>query len=276
MNFPRIIWMYWHQGFEQAPTLVKQCVISWKRLHPKWDIKLLDADTIENYIEPLALSVRKLNILGLAHRSDIIRTQLLIKHGGVWADPTTFPIKSLDDWLNDHMQAGLFLFYKPGRDRIISNWFIAAEKENPFLKKLLKELIDYWEGNTFINFENKPIWYEDFIKKLYSQSIFTTQLWFTYFTRSVLKIYPYMVYHYKFYQLISNDKQCKNIWKQMPKISADGPHKLQSVGLLKPLTEEIKEMINHNKTSLFKLTWRLKREKIPENSILAYLFTQNL
>ena len=275
INIPKTIWMYWHQGFDQAPVLVKKCVKTWKLHHPKWDIKLLDAQTVNDYMSAFPISKEKFELLGLAHRSDLIRTQLLIQHGGVWVDSTCFPIKPLDDWLFEYMESGLFLFYKPGRDRIISNWFIAAEKGNYILKKLLTDLCRYWDNNTFLNLSKKDIWYENWVKKIYNQSLLSTQLWFTFFTRKVLKIYPYMVYHYKFHELISTDPQSKIYWEMMPKLSADGPHKLQRFGLLSPINKDVKEIINCKKTPLFKLTWRINDKTLPKNSVLEYLYRLN-
>lgn len=275
MKIPRTIWLYWHQGFEEAPEIIKNCVSQWQLLHPSWTIHLLDNKNVDKFIDPLPLSDDKLDELTLAHRSDLIRTKLLIQHGGVWADPTCFPLKPLDNWLDKQMTSGLFLFYKPGRDRIISNWFIASEKENPLLKKLLTELCHYWENNTFVNLGNQYVWYEKYVKKIYNRSLRSTQLWFTWFTRKVLKLFPYMVYHYTFYQLISRDPQSKIQWANMAKISADGPHKLQRAGLLSPVTRNIKELIKQKETPLFKLTWKIKATTWTDDSVLGYLFKKS-
>ena len=268
----KIIWTYWHQGFVEAPELIKHCARRWQLLHPDWEIHYLDNNNVFKYIQPLPLSKTKLASLSLAHRSDLIRTQLLIQYGGVWADPTCYPMISLNNWLNDNMQSGLFLFYKPGRDRIISNWFIASEKENVILKKLFNELCEFWENNTFINYNKEKIWFESWIKKVFNRSLISTILWFTWFTRKILRIYPYMVYHYKFYSLITMNNHCKKSWKNMPKISADGPHKLQRIGLLSPINDDVKHLIDNKTIPLFKLTWKLKERNWSPNSVLAYLF----
>jgi len=271
----KTIWMYWHQGFDAAPALVQHCVNSWKKHHQGWDIKLLDSESIKEYNLDIPLSEKKLEQLGLAHRSDLIRTKLLIEFGGVWIDPTCFAVECLDNWLLDHMKVGLFMFVKPGRDRIISNWFIAAEKNNVLLEKLLSELCSYWENNTFKNNLNKSNWLESQVKRVYSRSFRLTKLWFTTFTKKILKIYPYMVYHYKFYQLISSNNACKETWKMMSKISAIEPHKLQRAGLLLPIDEETKELISDKKVPLFKLTWKIKAKTWSSDSVLGYLFNTN-
>ncbi|MCW4469564.1 capsular polysaccharide synthesis protein [Flavobacterium sp. MFBS3-15] len=271
MEYTKIIWMYWHQGFEQAPEIVSRCVEQWIVMHPDWEIKLLDQNSVNQYAGPLPIAENVLNKLNLAHRSDLIRTQLLIKYGGVWADPTTFCTTSLNSWIPEYLSGGLFMFYKPGRDRIISNWFIAAEKDNMILKKMFKELCEYWQNNKFKNHGSK-VWYEAFCNRLLNRSLPLTKLWFTFLFKKVLRIYPYMVYHYKFYQIISSTKKYESIWNSVPKFSAHIPHKLLHLGLLKPLTSEGKDWIDQKKSPIFKLTWKLGVQEFPKGSLLKYIF----
>ena len=93
------IWTYWHQGFDQAPRLVKKCTEEWIRIHPSWKIHLLDSSSVREFIDPLPIKSEVLDKMKLAHQSDLVRTQLLIRYGGVWADPTIWPLVPLDDWL---------------------------------------------------------------------------------------------------------------------------------------------------------------------------------
>lgn len=268
----KIIWTYWHQGFDKAPHLIKKCIEQWYKLHKDWTINLLDEDSVHTYIDPIPLPKDTLEKLSLAHRSDLIRTQLLIKYGGVWADPTCFPNKPLDDWLFHNLDAGIFLFYKPGRDRIISNWFIAAEQEHELLIELLQKLISYWQENDFINFDKSTIWYEPMVKRIFNRNLLTTRLWFNWFTRKVLRLCPYMIYHYTFYRVLQLNNKNKRYWKIMPKLSADGPHKLQRIGLLSKADNHVKELIDKKETPLFKLTYKLKEKSWSSDSVLGYLF----
>ena len=150
----KIIWTYWHQGFDQAPSGIFLCIDQWKKLHTDWEIKLLDQYNIYEYAEPLPIKASTLDKMMLPHQSDLLRTQLLIKYGGVWADPTTFPHIPLEDWLFDYMQASYFLFYKPSRDRIIADWFIATEPRNIMIKSLYSVLVDYWNKYDSNNISN--------------------------------------------------------------------------------------------------------------------------
>ncbi|MFT4848924.1 MAG: hypothetical protein ACI83B_001462 [Sediminicola sp.] len=270
----KIIWMYWHQGFDRAPSFLGPCIQQWRNLHPDWELHLLDQDNICNFAEPLAIKQTTLAKMTLAHRSDLIRTQLLIKYGGVWADPTCYPLKKLEEWLPVNMQNGFFFFYKPGRDRIISNWFIAAEKDNIVLKTLYDALNTYWNNNNFKNLGRADTFIERQLNRLLNRNLVLPRLWFTFFFTKVLRVYPYMVYHFMLYQLISKHKYIKQQFEQMPKQYAEPSHGLQLAGMMKALSPDIKTIIDERKVPLFKLTWKISHSDIPENSNLAYLFNQ--
>jgi hypothetical protein len=269
----KIIWTYWHQGFNQAPPLVRSCVEQWQKLHPDWQIQLLDQHCISQYAEPLDIKEKTLDKMLLAHQSDLLRTQLLIKYGGVWADPTTFPLKSLNDWLPQQMAAGIFMFYKPGRERIVTNWFIASEKNNIMLKMLYKALIEYWNNYNFRNIAQPKTKLVKFISKFTNRKLDTTRIWFSPLFTRLLKLCPYMVYHFMFYKLLVEHNILKEKFYQMPKISAKHPHALNKYKLLEPLEKELKEIIDQKKTPLLKLDWKYVNDKeVPKKSNLDYLF----
>ncbi|WP_127844464.1 capsular polysaccharide synthesis protein [Psychroflexus aestuariivivens] len=270
----KVIWMYWHQGFDQVPPIIQSCVQQWRDLHPDWEIHLLDQYNIYEYVQPLDIDANILNKMTLAHRSDLLRTQLLIKYGGVWADPTCFPLQKLEGWLPQYISAGFFFFYKPGRDRIISNWFISAEQGNDLLKKLYQALINYWNSNNFKNLGRQDTSYEKLINRILNRNLVLPRLWFTLIFTKILRIYPYMVYHFMLYHLMSKDNKIKQQFDQMPKLSAEPPHALQRAGMMSPLSDTIKTIIDDKQVPLFKLTWKIKQDKIPQDSNLAYLFNQ--
>lgn len=270
----KIIWMYWHQGFDQAPPAVEPCVKQWQKLHPHWEIHLLDKDTIVSFAEPLPIKKDILDQMMLPHQSDLYRTQLLLKYGGVWADPTTFPLLSLDDWINDSMNAGYFFFYKPGRDRIISNWFIAAEQNNIMLQRLYDELIKYWNTNNFKNPGEPRTPLKQFLKRLINRNLDLTRLWFTPLFTKILRVSPYMVYHYMFYRLIAKDNRLYKLFEKMPQMSSPLMFSFKEDNVYQTLTPEIKSLVDNKPVPLVKLHWRHIKKAIPKRSNIAYLFKQ--
>jgi len=271
------IWTYWHQGFQSAPYIVQKCIDQIQELHPEAKIHLLDKHNVYDYAERVQVKEVTWSKMSLPHRSDLLRTQLLIKHGGVWIDPTVYCLLPLQGWLPEYMYDGLFLFHRPGNDRIISNWFIASEKGNYLLQKLYDSLIDYWNDHSFRNLESKKVSsLEYWCKRLINgRTLMLSQLWLSPIFTKVLRLYPYMIYHYMFYYLIRTDSKCRRIYENMPKLSADGPHRLQRLGLLQPLSKEGKKLVDDKKHSLQKLKWKIQPNNIPNNSHLLYLFSQS-
>lgn len=232
----------------------------------------MDQKNVEDYCDPLPIKEEVLNKMTLAHRSDLIRTKLLIKYGGVWADPTCFCIQPLEEWLPDYMDAGVFMFHRPGRSRIISNWFIAAEPNNPLLEKLYSELCMYWNKHHFVNLDRKEkSILEHWLNRFVNRKLNWTRIWFSPIMTKIFRLYPYMVYHFKVYDLIQTDEKCAEIFHAMNKYSADIPHKVQRFGLLNPLPNEARKWIDEKKSPLCKLTWKLGSTKIPKGSVLDYL-----
>ena len=99
----RIVWMYWDQGFDRAPSLVKACYDSWVRQNPGWRVIFLDCATVNEY---LSGDTGWLNLKGLclAHKSDLLRLYLLKEYGGAWVDATTFCMRPLDEWIPEFIE----------------------------------------------------------------------------------------------------------------------------------------------------------------------------
>ncbi len=226
------IWTYWHQGFQAAPYVVQHCIHRLQQLHPAVTIHLLDQHTVYDYAESVPVKTETWNKMSLPHRSDLLRTLLLIRYGGVWLDPTVFCIRPLGDWLPEYMKNGLFLFHRPGKDRIISNWFIAAERNNYFLKVLYETLIQYWNQHDFRNLSSTSRGKFEYWSKriINNRSLLLSQLWLSPLFTKIFRLFPYMIYHYMFYYLIRTDVECRRIYENMPKFSADGPHRYRKNG----------------------------------------------
>ena len=137
---PRKIWILWYQSLSEAPFVVRKCIDSWIKENPTWDVVILDSGCLDKYIR-LGLPEKKLTSLPLATQSDLVRLALLSEYGGVWADATTLCMKPLDDWIDDYCTSGFFAFYRPGRDRILSSWFIASEKRCLLVSRLYERLL---------------------------------------------------------------------------------------------------------------------------------------
>lgn len=169
-NVPKKIWIYWAQGWDSAPPLVGLCRDSWIVHNEGWEIVLLSENNVSEYIT-LDTALDKKNVPHV-WKADIIRLYLLEKHGGVWADATTFCTAPLDDWLPSVMQSGFFAFDKP--KTTLASWFLVADKKNLLVQKWKIYADRYWkhtsEGRRYwiffifeylilINWKVKNIWH---------------------------------------------------------------------------------------------------------------------
>ena len=126
-GMPKVVWMYWEQGWDSAPAVVRECRRSWEHHNPDWEIRCLDGATASEYFDleswvPGAagprwvwslrrtacntygrLRHRRLRLrmvgtrtLSVQGRSNILRIHLLARYGGVWADATLWCHRPLD------------------------------------------------------------------------------------------------------------------------------------------------------------------------------------
>ena len=143
----KTVWFCWLQGLEQAPDLVKACYRSQCMNLKDRTITVITADNYKDYIDiPEDLEQKyHAGIIPHAMFSDLIRLELLIKHGGTWIDSTVlctgdrYPAKVLD--------GDLFLMqYRDNEGRLTgnSNWFITSMTNHPVLMTLRDVLYQYW------------------------------------------------------------------------------------------------------------------------------------
>lgn len=84
------IWVFWGQGEENMPPLVKACYR--QLIHFNENVRLVTNANIKDYItlNPLIYSKVKEGHISWANFSDIARTTLLAKYGGLWIDATVW------------------------------------------------------------------------------------------------------------------------------------------------------------------------------------------
>lgn len=266
---PNVIWCLWFQGFDKAPFIVQKCLETWQKNNPTWQVNLLNENNLNDYLD-FNLCDTRLMRLGKAQLSDLVRLKLLREYGGVWVDSTCFCMQPLDEWLDDCLTSGFFAFCNPGRDRLMSNWFIAATPNHPIITKLYNQLYNYFATNKYRNVNQAR--YMRLLKRVLSKNTKVTKYWFHPLFTKVLKLYPYYIFHYIFTELVNNDAECKKLWQSTPKLNADNPHKIVKT-IHYPLTPEIKRDIDCKTNFLYKLNWKIyQRQPMQDDSIIYYLF----
>jgi hypothetical protein len=254
----RTIWSYWHQGLDSAPPLVHACLDSWRRLNPAWRIVALDRDSLAEWVDLREAVDVSRSDLTLQKISAIARLCLLRRHGGVWADPTVFCLRPLDQWLPTSVPGGFFAFRNPGRDRLMSNWFIAAEKDSALLAALHDAFIAFMNSRSFSNQNNRfgRIALQA-LHPVLSRNVSLTRHWLSPRLQDRLRAYPYFIFHYVFNALILTDPGLRGSWAQVPALDAIPPHRLQALARRPGGLARAIEAIDRDAWPLQKLDWRV-------------------
>lgn len=224
----RDVFVYWGQGFDKAPELVKKCLSSIKKYTCDLNLVLLNDSNIDNYIE-VPNHIKEKFLQGKikhAHYSDILRLMLLKKHGGCWIDATCLVTSKISDQIDALLKESnffAFMYEKP----MISNWFLVSKQDSYIVSMMLEALLEYW--NSFLGHSY------------------------------------YFCFHSIFYSLYLLDEKFKNEVDKGVYFSTKIPHNLQ-VNMLNKYDElRFKEMIN--KCFLHKLTYKFDSKKLQDSNL---------
>lgn len=146
-KYKKKIYMYWGQGFEMAPPIVRSCYNKMKMLHGD-DLVELNDNNLENYVN-IPDFIKFNENISMAHKSDIIRMLILTYHGGIWADATCYPSQNLLVHYSENFKDGFFAFRS--NESMISNWFLCSEKGGYISKMILSSLLVYWKCHDKAN-----------------------------------------------------------------------------------------------------------------------------
>lgn len=146
------VWICWFQGIENAPDIVKKCYESAKYYLGDKDIHVIDESNMFDYVDipDYILDKFKRGIISYAQMSDILRTLLLVKYGGMWLDSTVLLTGKIPEYV---YEKPLFMLqYKLKDDVTISknSWFIYSQKDNRILLAVKEVLFEYWKRENIL------------------------------------------------------------------------------------------------------------------------------
>ena len=142
------VWICWLQGIDNAPEIVQECYKSIQYWLKDWSIEVITADNYSDYVElPTYITEKwKDGIITNTHFSDILRLELLIRHGGLWLDATTFLTGPLPEYIT---RTDFFVYRNGWMDMEMINmasWLIYSKSaNNKILLETQKLLYAYWE-----------------------------------------------------------------------------------------------------------------------------------
>lgn len=147
------IWVFWYQGRESMPDIVKTTFNSILEHSNSHSVILIERSNIDQYIDIPKVIWEKVQSgeITLAAYSDIIRASLLAKYGGLWIDATVLVTKPIPE---DVFRRSFFtiknpenksdsLFYISVAHLRWTTYVMGGSANNPLFSFLRDELIKY-------------------------------------------------------------------------------------------------------------------------------------
>ena len=144
------IWVFWWQGMEQMPELVRCCYYSLKTQLNDKKVILITKDNIKEYctFPDYIFQKHESGQITLTHLSDILRFDLLSHYGGLYTDATVF-------WTGNISAEKYSYLYTCGgySDEYYFNvskgrwtgFLIGGCKENPLFGFIYSFFLEYWK-----------------------------------------------------------------------------------------------------------------------------------
>lgn len=150
------IWVCWWQGEEQMPPIVKACYKSLLKHANGHPVHLISQNNLLEFIQlPCAIEEKlRSGIITLTHLSDIIRSFVISRYGGLWIDSTMYLVADLPE----HFPSLFTLKQRCRDDAFVSDYrwtgfFIGGDNGARILGKVSKYLTYYWEHHkSFIDY----------------------------------------------------------------------------------------------------------------------------
>lgn len=206
------IWIYWDQGMENAPDLVRKCYHSVLRYHSE-KVILLTNENVENFIQMPDHIQEKLETgsIPLAVYTDLMRVALIAHYGGTWIDATVYLTSPIPDEI---LKSDFFAFQNSmglvTNPALYPVWFIHAAKGDRLLCRIRNVLFAHWKNEKHLT------------EYLFSNLIFTKVI---HCNQDEEKKIPYMNSDYSEYlvRILGEDYSVEK-WEWIKKLT--GIHKL--------------------------------------------------
>lgn len=155
-NINKIAWIFWWQGIEDAPDIVKACVNSVKS-NFDYKVIVLSEKNLDKYTNIPDYIYEKLQSgeITKTHFSDIVRFNLLRNNGGLWIDSTVLCVNSVDNILSHgfYTSSGKDDIYPYFIDGKWTGFLIGGLSSDPMFQFMDEFFKLYWENNdSLINY----------------------------------------------------------------------------------------------------------------------------
>lgn len=150
------VFVFWWQGLDGAPDIVKSCIASMRRHIGSHPLVVITRDNVRDYVDIPAYIYEKVErkIITLTHFSDILRFALLERYGGLWLDATIMITRDIDE---DVFHSRFFtekakLTHEDDAFRFIgapywNGYLVGGHKGLTFFSLMKNLFFDYWKHN---------------------------------------------------------------------------------------------------------------------------------
>ena len=138
---PRL-YVYWGQGFAAAPDVVRACHRRLLHVHDPAQVVTLDDGNVRELVDLpdhvwSTLAERRTAL------SDVLRLDLLGRHGGVWVDATCWAQTDVLTAVRPLCTSGFFAFRR--RNRPLASWLLAGGAGHDSVLLWRQALLAYWQ-----------------------------------------------------------------------------------------------------------------------------------
>ena len=148
------IFIFWWDGFENAPKIVKKCFESVRKYHINSNVIGIDKNNYQNFtdIDSKIIKDFKKNKISVQTFSDILRFNLLKNNGGIWIDSTILFLSELNILEDLKDKSFTSLEFSTSRDFLKyedyecswSGFFIASRKNGLFVRAVDEIIKQYY------------------------------------------------------------------------------------------------------------------------------------
>lgn len=221
------------KGGGTLPNSCSKCLQSWETRNPGWDFRCLDADMIGRYVDLNAhVDLKKQRITSGAFRHS---SPLIAQR--IWG--------RLGRCENVLQRPARRLVATGGSHRVLC---LRAARRGPGTRKLVSCRATRKRAAGQNGQHVRSLIGED-----------------------AKKAPDYFWVHHQFGELSAIDRDALRAWQNTPRISADGPHAIQQVGMYENY-DDAKAKIDWT-VSVFKLTYRLELDQLGPNSLVNRLLS---
>ena len=183
------VYSLWFQGIENAPKVVKSCIASIRKIYGDRFI-VLDEKSMHEYIDLPEYIIEKWRRgqICAANFSDIVRIDLLTRHGGYWFDATDYLLKPVPEEIVD---SDFFMYVTSEvlyTHMFVQTCFMRAKKGDPLIRMWRELVFEYW--------------------------------------RHEKRAADYFLVHLLFKLLVTHNDEAKRLFEKMPKMVQDSLHDL--------------------------------------------------